>query len=300
VRLKPPLLSLGLISASTLAYEILLMRLFSVIQWHHFAYMIISLAILGYGISGTLVALLQQTLKRYFFISYPLFLLLFSISSFSCFFLAQGIPFNPEAILWDGWQIVYLISIFLVLTIPFVLAASAICLLFIQYPDQIAKIYGIDLLGAGLGSAGTIVLLFFFFAVAALFLISLIGLVAVLVAVQEMSQQHKAELSGVPAFTSMKLMPCRYSTGILRFFSLISIITGLVLISSVQYLALEISPYKDLSKILNIKGAQIIEQHSSPLGLLSIVESPQIPFRFAPGLSLHNTQEPPPPTINSC
>jgi len=119
------------------------------------------------------------------------------------------------------------------------------------------------------------------------------GLVAVLVAVQEMSQQHKAELSGVPAFTSMKLMPCRYSTGILRFFSLISIITGLVLISSVQYLALEISPYKDLSKILNIKGAQIIEQHSSPLGLLSIVESPQIPFRFAPGLSLHNTQEPP-------
>ena len=44
---------LDLISASALAYEILLMRLFSIVQWHHFAYMVISLALLGYGASGT-------------------------------------------------------------------------------------------------------------------------------------------------------------------------------------------------------------------------------------------------------
>ncbi len=269
-----PLLSLGLISASALAYEILLMRLFSVIQWHHFAYMIISLTLLGYGISGTLVALLQQTLKRYFFFSYPLFLFLFSISSIACFLLAQNIPFNPEAILWDSRQTGYLISIFLLLTIPFVLAASAICLLFIQYPDQIAKIYAVDLLGAGLGSSGMIVLLFFVFPGNALLLISLSGLVAVLVALYEISQRH-SDNSGT------------------RIFSLISILTGFVLVFSVQYWTLEISPYKDLSKTLNIKGAQLIEQRSSPLGLLSIVESTQIPFHFAPGLSLYNTQEPP-------
>ena len=44
---RPPLLSVALLSAAALAYEILLMRLFSIIQWHHFAYMIIiSLALL--------------------------------------------------------------------------------------------------------------------------------------------------------------------------------------------------------------------------------------------------------------
>lgn len=51
------LITLALISATALAYEVLLMRLFSIIQWHHFTYMIISLALLGYGISGTFLAL---------------------------------------------------------------------------------------------------------------------------------------------------------------------------------------------------------------------------------------------------
>ena len=53
----PPLIAIALISAAALAYEILLMRLFSIILWHHFAYMIISLALLGYGASGVLLTL---------------------------------------------------------------------------------------------------------------------------------------------------------------------------------------------------------------------------------------------------
>ena len=51
-----PLVAISLLSASTLAYEVLLMRLFSIIQWHHFAYMLISVALLGYGLGGALVA----------------------------------------------------------------------------------------------------------------------------------------------------------------------------------------------------------------------------------------------------
>ena len=46
------LLAVAGLSAATLAYEILLMRLLSISHWHHFAYMIISLALLGYGASG--------------------------------------------------------------------------------------------------------------------------------------------------------------------------------------------------------------------------------------------------------
>ena len=45
------LLAVAGLSAATLAYEILLMRLLSISQWHHLAYMIISLALLGYGAS---------------------------------------------------------------------------------------------------------------------------------------------------------------------------------------------------------------------------------------------------------
>ncbi len=280
--MKPPLLSLGLISATALAYEILLMRLFSIIQWHHFAYMIISLALLGYGISGTLVSLLQTTLlkpqHRWFHITYPFFLFLFSLSSFGCFFLAQSIPFNPEAIIWDTRQIWNLLGIFLLLSTPFLMAASAICLVFIHYPDQIAKIYSMDLMGAGLGSIGVILLLFLVFPITALLIISLSGLIATLIAVQETQ----------PSFWKKIFITGNTSST----FTFIIVLTGLLYIFSFQYWQLNISPYKDLPKTLNIADTRIIEQKSSPLGLLDIVESPQFPFRHAPGLSLHNSQEP--------
>jgi hypothetical protein len=39
--------------AAAIGYEIVLKRLFAIALWHHFVYMIISLALLGYGASGT-------------------------------------------------------------------------------------------------------------------------------------------------------------------------------------------------------------------------------------------------------
>ena len=46
-----------LVSAAILAYEIFLMGLFGLIQWHHFASMILSVALLGFGLSGTVLAI---------------------------------------------------------------------------------------------------------------------------------------------------------------------------------------------------------------------------------------------------
>jgi len=269
MRHSPPLISLGLISAAALAYEILLMRLFSVIQWHHFAYMIISLALLGYGFSGTIVSLLQKTLKHRFHIAYPLFLFLFSLCSVTFFFIAQNIPFNPEAILWDSQQIWYLLSLFILLSIPFFLVASAICLTFLCYSKHIAKIYAVDLIGAGVGSITIIILLFYFFPLTILLLISLGGLIATLIAVQETKADDKVIFKSVFIF-----------------------LTALTLIFLSNDWSLNVSPYKEEAKFLNISGTQVIEEQSSPLGLLHVIESQQIPFRHAPGLSLYNTQEP--------
>jgi len=59
---RAQLLAVAVVSAAILAYEVLLMRLFSIIWWHHFAYMIISIALLGFGASGTVIALLRERL----------------------------------------------------------------------------------------------------------------------------------------------------------------------------------------------------------------------------------------------
>ena len=59
---RPPLFAIGLLSGAALGYEILLMRLLSIIQWHHFAYMIISVAILCFGAACTALALFRRRL----------------------------------------------------------------------------------------------------------------------------------------------------------------------------------------------------------------------------------------------
>ena len=244
------------------------MRLFSIIQWHHFAYMMISLALLGYGVSGAFLMLLQRPLLQRFAASYIINLALFGITAVGCFLLAQHIPFNAEEVLWDPRQTVWLLGTYLLLAVPFFFAANAIGLALIHYRDRLSRIYAADLLGAGLGSIGILLLLFVVMPVQALTVLGLLGLGAALVAVWELQQRITIVWLLMPLAAALLLMPAQWST-------------------------LDMSPYKGLSQTLLVKDTRIIAERSSPLGLLSVVESPTIPLRHVPGLSLNATTEPP-------
>jgi hypothetical protein len=50
-----PWIPIFCVSGTALAYEVLLLRLFAIVQWHDFAYLVISLALLGHGLSGTVI-----------------------------------------------------------------------------------------------------------------------------------------------------------------------------------------------------------------------------------------------------
>ena len=267
--LRPPYLSVGLLSASALAYEVLLMRLFSIIQWHHFAYMIIGLALLGYGISGTVISIYKRQLLSNFNQIFMFCLLLFSLTTVGCFLLAQNIPFNAEEILWDPYQILYLLMMFLLLTLPFFLAASAICLSFIRYHMKVPHIYAADLFGAGLGSLTILLLLYWLFPQWALIVVGISGLIAVIVAASELNITFQNSIT----------------------LGTLVMIGVLIYIGTI--LELNISPYKSLSQTLRIEGTEIIEERSSPLGYLSVLQSRQIPLRYAPGLSIKAQREPP-------
>ncbi len=60
-----------------------------------------------------------------------------------------------------------------------------------------------------------------------------------------------------------------------------------------QWLGLQPSQFKDLSQTLQIMGTRVVAERSSPLGLITVVESPQVPFRYAPGMSLAVAGGPP-------
>ena len=264
-----PYFSIALISASALAYEILLMKLFSIIQWHHFAYMIISLALLGYGASGTFLALARERLLTSFPYAYVGNIALFALSSIFCFILAQQIPFNPLEILWEIKQLFWLLYLYLLLALPFFFAANAVGLALIYYKTEVSRVYGADLLGAGLGSLGILLLLYLFFPASILQFIALAALFAALIGFKELEIKLK--------------------TGVLLLYAL-SLLTVLL---SGSGITLNMNEYKDLSQTLRISGTKIIEERSSPLGMLHVVKSPNVPFRYVPGLSMASDIEPP-------
>jgi spermidine synthase len=266
-----PRLSIALVSATALAYEILLARLFSIIQWHHFAYMIISLALLGYGISGSFLSLFAKRLLNHYAATFITNIILFGLSLLLCFLIAQHIPFNAEEILWDRHQLAWLFAIYLMLMLPFFFVANAIGLTMMALGEKISQIYAADMIGAGIGSAMVIILLFYLMPNNLLQILSCVAIAACLL-----------------AWLELKLPWTKRTVAII----VVAVFIPFMLPG--HWLELSLSPYKGLPQLLRIDGTKIIHSQSSPLALVNVVASNTIPLRHAPGLSLNATTEPPP------
>src|SRR4030095_1166808 len=128
--------------------------------WHHYVYMIISLALLGYGASGTFLVFAKQRLAPRFGTSFAVFAVLFGVTAIGCYVLAQHLPFNPLEVIWDWRQQVYLAAIYLTLAVPFFAAASAIALTFTAWSGRIGAIYRADLTGAAARALGIVAAMF--------------------------------------------------------------------------------------------------------------------------------------------
>ena len=266
-----PRFSVALISATVLAYEVLLARLFAIVQWHHFAYMVISIALLGFGASGTFLALKSKLVEK-FELVYVLNLILFGFLALPCFLLAQQFAVHPEQLLWDPKQIGLVTVVYILLTLPFFFAANAIGLALMRYRHAVSKIYGADLIGAGVGGMVIVGFLYAMFPADVLKVLSLFGFFAAIVA-------------------GVELRFSRRNIFIIIIVALLPVIIYPALPSA--WVKLSNSPYKSMSQQLNVIGTHVEMEKSSPLGLLSIIASPTVPFRYAPGLSLNATVEVP-------
>lgn len=258
-----------LVSASAIGYEILLMRLLSIVQWHHFAWMIISLALLGYGASGTAIALARSWLEPRFETAFSVSALLFSVAMIACVVLGQRVPFNALEIIWNPRQFFYLSLMYLIFMLPFFFAASCIGLAFTCRRNQVDRIYFFDLLGAGLGALLVIAALFLLHPMQALVLLAAMALMG-------------SVLAGCAAPSPRALRPS-------QFVWLLILLTGL----PQDRIGLRMSEFKGQSQALAVVDSRVLAETSSPLGLLTVVESPRIPFHHAPGLSLNTGFLPP-------
>jgi hypothetical protein len=264
---RPPLVALALVSASALACQVLWLRVMSVIQWHHFAFMIISLALLGYGASGTALALLGHRLQGHLREGFAVFVLLFALSVVPALVVAQFLAFNPEELLWRPALLWKLAGLYLVLGVPFLFAGAAVGLVLMGWGEAAGRIYAADLAGAACGALLAVWSLWWVPAGTALSGAAAAGAIAA-----AMAGWH-SKTTRIPVTTVA-----------------LALIAGFLLGPSP---ALEMSEYKDLAQSLRIDGAHVEATRTSPHGQVAVLASPRVPIREAPGLGLRAPVEPP-------
>lgn len=255
------LFSVSLLSAGALAYQVLLMRLLSVVLWHHFAATVISLALLGYGASGAVLSLAQGPLVARFGLAYRACCALFGVLAPATFALTQRIPFEPMAAVWEPRQWAYFGAMYLVLAVPFFFAAAALGLALRARCPDISRIYRADLLGAAAGAVGVLGLLAVLPPGQGLRAVGAVGFLAAAAA-----GSRKRSWPGAAALAAGGLALC--------------------LAWPASWIDPRFSSYKGLVQTLQIPGALVEFESWSPLGHLAVVSSPEVPFRHAPGLSL--------------
>ncbi|MCA0931798.1 hypothetical protein LCM02_04990 [Lutimonas saemankumensis] len=254
-------LSVGVLSAAIVAYEIQLMHFFTIVQWHHFAYMVISIALLGFGAGGTLLSLY----RNYFLGRSEWMLPFFMISSGLLMSLGVRLSrldfllFDSYLLFVDPSQFGRLLGSYLVFFLPFFMGSLALGLIFIKKVDQIGIYYFADMFGSGLGGALGVLLLWYLTPADLPWVIALLPVFGGLLIVKS-SKRYALFFYGLVVMAS-----CIYQ----------------------GYHSFDLKPsqFKSISYALNLPDAVLEHETSSPYGLVQVVSSPM--QRHAPGLSLN-------------
>ena len=252
-------LAIFLVSFSIIGFELILMRSLSLRFWHHFAYMIISVALLGFGAGGTALTLLQKKIKTDPRAWMCIGILAFSLSMTASGLLAGRVPLNVQYLAWGlSKELLNVIVIELLMFLPFFFGGSAIGIALMDRPGRISGHYGANLIGSGAGGIVTV------------------GLMHVL-SVQQL--YIPIIIAGFVA--GILVLPWRN----------VPLRTASVPVALVIILLLLITPkeppvsqYKMLSYVRTMPGTKTLYTTQGPLGRIDVIDGPNL--HYAPGLGL--------------
>jgi SAM-dependent methyltransferase len=152
-------IALFLVSLATVGYETALTRYFAVAKWSEYGYWVISIVMVGFALSGVILALWRDAFARrasVLMAALPAVLVLAAsagyhfttINSFNPLQLQNSATWAPQ--IWN-------IALYYAALLPFFfLAGLFISLSFVRYADRIGRVYAFDLTGAGAGAASVL------------------------------------------------------------------------------------------------------------------------------------------------
>jgi hypothetical protein len=140
-----------LLSFATLLLELSLTRVLSVASWYHFGFLVISTALLGFGVSGVVLSL-WKSLRDNVLLDPALSVisLIFGFVTLVSYSVMQLIPFQPFELLNDHKQLIYMLLYYVMLAGPFFCSGLAISLLLTRGSRAANGLYAADMVGGGI------------------------------------------------------------------------------------------------------------------------------------------------------
>ncbi len=260
------LIGLFFISAATLLLEITLTRIFSVAQFYHFAFMIISLGMLGFGASGTWLALFPRWGRDRPRRTLAILALAYGVTSVGAYALTNVLPFDSFSIAWERQQVAILALHYVALAAPFFCSGATLGLLFAQHPQAVSQLYALNFGGSAVGCA------------LALLVPTWLGGAGIVLLC--------GALGGVAALCFANARTMRVAAGALI------IAMGIAGATRPAPLTIELSPYKGLSHALRLPDARVVFRAWNSFSRVDVVASESI--RSLAGMSYQSPASPPP------
>ena len=264
--------SVASLAAATLLLESALLRLLAVAQFYHFAFLVVSLALLGFGASGSLLSL-STRLK-----TMPLDRLLtiagigFAVSVALAYLVVNLLPFDSYSIAWERRQILFFMLYYLALTMPFLFAGLGIGGSLAAIEGRGHLVYATNLLGSGIGALLAPLALWLVGVPGAVLSSGMIGLLGVL------SLRQKRLRWGIGGFLTIGV--------------LVLIAMTATNLSGRASLGMTISPYKGLAQAQRYPGSSITFSRWNAISRVDVIADAGT--RQLPGLSYTFPGAPPP------
>lgn len=145
------------VSLSSLLLELALTRLFSVVLFYHFAFLAISIALLGLGAGGVFAYVRRERLARWR--TGTLASALCCLNAVAVVLVLEVVLHLPVSLELSKWNFLKLTLIYLVSAVPFFFTGLLFSVVFARESQSIGTLYGADLIGGAMACLAVVPLL---------------------------------------------------------------------------------------------------------------------------------------------
>ncbi len=142
-------ISLFVFSVSLMAVQVSFTKFFSIVMWYHFGFMIISVAMLGFSVSGVFLSMAGNLSKKF---TFPVLISFSSAITFLSYVLLTRMTFTPINLIFKGTGLFTLIVMIAALFVPFFLFGLTTGWILRERKKEIGIYYSVNMTGSAFGA----------------------------------------------------------------------------------------------------------------------------------------------------